>query len=508
MQPSHGYVPTIQHAQHYHHARNISPSSSIHQHSEVNGRYGPPSSNYNMSNTQLPNLRSMLTSNEETSSFFFDRLSSNPTTHTHAHGGVEVNTHRFAPPHTSPFGKYKYSSINETEQSPKSNNNSPNSSKHSPFQPLQTVHTMVNHEVGSNRSYDHQFRPSYSPLPQVISERFIPPPQSHMDLKQRIAEMDERIAELEHQLGIKQHTIEHLEIENYELRKELAYYQRYTSMPGEPSNVPTHVPYAPPVAPNGGMEPRKHIHQHINPRDRFVSQPRRKEVADMHSQPIQSALGKRMSPSDTVVPIQKKAKQTEKVKSLSIVDESESNMRKEPAIGDIEEYKVSWQGETYVLVNAFKNRTQILNYFVPLYQNTYPDKPCKLVLCNDEYKQLSTQNPHTVEKKKHAWRVSVFTIDFYNFVKNYQKTTNPNQFIPTKVTASSSSKNNNSLSTTPSTTPHLPSPKTESSPTKPTTTLHHNPHSKIVAVAVTQEYTLGMVTPTTNEHRCGQHTFR
>ncbi|KAF0977286.1 hypothetical protein FDP41_003939 [Naegleria fowleri] len=95
--------------------------------------------------------------------------------------------------------------------------------------------------------------------------------------------------------------------------------------------------------------------------------------------------------------------------------------RRDATVGDLEKYTVTWKGEKYVLVNAFKNRTQILNYYVPLFENNFPDKVCKLVLCNDEYKTLSTQNPVTVEKKKHAWRVSVFTMDFYNFVKNFDK---------------------------------------------------------------------------------------
>ncbi|KAG2387442.1 hypothetical protein C9374_001774 [Naegleria lovaniensis] len=95
--------------------------------------------------------------------------------------------------------------------------------------------------------------------------------------------------------------------------------------------------------------------------------------------------------------------------------------RRDATVGDLEKYTVTWKGEKYVLVNAFKNRTQILNYYVPLFENNFPEKTCKLVLCNDEYKSLSSENPITVEKKKHAWRVSVFTMDFYNFVKNFDK---------------------------------------------------------------------------------------
>ena len=97
--------------------------------------------------------------------------------------------------------------------------------------------------------------------------------------------------------------------------------------------------------------------------------------------------------------------------------------KRDATVGETDKYKVTWKGETYVLVNAFRNRTQILNYYVPLYQNNFPEKTCKIVLCNEEYKQLSNENPHTVEKKKHAWRVSVFTMDFYNFVKNFDKST-------------------------------------------------------------------------------------
>ena len=127
---------------------------------------------------------------------------------------------------------------------------------------------------------------------------------------------------------------------------------------------------------------------------------------------------KRKQPSNLVR--SKKAKDEIKKQKPS---SSRSSGRRDATVGDLEKYTVTWKGETYVLVNAFKNRTQILNYYVPLYQNNFPEKTCKLVLCNDEYKVLSSENPNTVEKKKHAWRVSVFTMDFYNFVKNFDKRT-------------------------------------------------------------------------------------
>ncbi|EFC38506.1 predicted protein [Naegleria gruberi] len=108
--------------------------------------------------------------------------------------------------------------------------------------------------------------------------------------------------------------------------------------------------------------------------------------------------------------------------SFSIVDESEKDHTKsQKPVGDLDDFSVKWKGKTYVLIDAFKNRTQILNYFVPLFQNKYPEKSCKLVLCNEDYKALFKENfNRSNSEKKHAWRVSIFTIEFYNFVKSQQ----------------------------------------------------------------------------------------
>ncbi|KAF0981733.1 hypothetical protein FDP41_012390 [Naegleria fowleri] len=132
-------------------------------------------------------------------------------------------------------------------------------------------------------------------------------------------------------------------------------------------------------------------------------------------------------------------------RTISIVDESSD---RENQVSDLELFKVKWKGEEYVLVNAFKNRTQILNYYVPAYQSQYPDRPCKIVLSNEDYKQLSIENPSNVEKKKHAWRVSVFTIDFYNFVKNLQKSPSSsvnNNKVNANMASSSSTTTSNIL---------------------------------------------------------------
>ncbi|EFC38510.1 predicted protein [Naegleria gruberi] len=112
--------------------------------------------------------------------------------------------------------------------------------------------------------------------------------------------------------------------------------------------------------------------------------------------------------------------------TFSLVDESGASkqpvdIEEAPVLGGIEQFSVKWKGENYVLVDVFKNRTQIMNYFVPLYQSQFPDKNCKVVLSSEEYKQLFRENTHRSQsERKHAWRISIFTIDFYNFVKNQQ----------------------------------------------------------------------------------------
>ncbi|EFC48632.1 predicted protein [Naegleria gruberi] len=100
--------------------------------------------------------------------------------------------------------------------------------------------------------------------------------------------------------------------------------------------------------------------------------------------------------------------------------ENKDNSEEETSIlDDLNNHTVTWKNETFVLIDAFKNRNKILNYFIPLYQSQFPNKKCKLVLSSEEYRKLFKENSHRSQsERKHAWRISIFTLDFYNFVKN------------------------------------------------------------------------------------------
>ncbi|KAG2387592.1 hypothetical protein C9374_001186 [Naegleria lovaniensis] len=206
---------------------------------------------------------------------------------------------------------------------------------------------------------------------------------------------------------------------NYEMHS-------YTSTPlhtQQPSSLPQHL-----------KRPFHQMHEHVPTFSTPSAQQSKKHVATSSTSTSESKKRKtKAQDSKKSVPFPK---------TISIVDESSD---RENQLSDLELFKVKWKGEEYVLVTAFKNRTQILNYYVPLYQSQFPDKPCKIVLSNEDYKQLSVENPSNVEKKKHAWRVSVFTIDFYNFVKNLQqKSPPPASFTSlSSIQQASSSMNNN-----------------------------------------------------------------
>ncbi|EFC38512.1 predicted protein [Naegleria gruberi] len=113
-------------------------------------------------------------------------------------------------------------------------------------------------------------------------------------------------------------------------------------------------------------------------------------------------------------------KLTNQSKQMTLVQETSFIENLESGVGDLNQYLVNWRGNQYVIINVFKNRDEIMNYYCPLYQTTFPNKEFKLVVQCDEYKKLFKENQHIkTSEKKQAWRISIFTIDFYNFVKNH-----------------------------------------------------------------------------------------
>ncbi|EFC42713.1 predicted protein [Naegleria gruberi] len=86
--------------------------------------------------------------------------------------------------------------------------------------------------------------------------------------------------------------------------------------------------------------------------------------------------------------------------------------------GSLEEYKVEWESQNYVILNAFNNRDEIFNYYCPLFESKYPEKVYRLVLERDDYKKLFKENKHLSKFfKMHAWRISIFSIEFFHFVR-------------------------------------------------------------------------------------------
>ena len=88
--------------------------------------------------------------------------------------------------------------------------------------------------------------------------------------------------------------------------------------------------------------------------------------------------------------------------------------------GNWEEFKVSWRSKEYVILNVFCNRDEVFNYFCPLFESQYPnEKSYRLVLEREDYRKLFKENKN-VEKfyRQHAWRISIFSIDFFHFVRN------------------------------------------------------------------------------------------
>ncbi|EFC37255.1 predicted protein [Naegleria gruberi] len=98
-------------------------------------------------------------------------------------------------------------------------------------------------------------------------------------------------------------------------------------------------------------------------------------------------------------------------------DESSSSDHSEI---DPSQMVVNWGSKTYYLVGAFKaisSRTRVLVNFVPMFEKEFPEKECKLVLTSEEFKRLAKENPHLFKQSKHTWRVSLFSSDFYQYVK-------------------------------------------------------------------------------------------
>lgn len=110
-------------------------------------------------------------------------------------------------------------------------------------------------------------------------------------------------------------------------------------------------------------------------------------------------------------------------KLFLVIDEFEKSQQKaNNQVKNLENYTVDWNGEQFVLIDAFSNKSDIVNYYYPLYQSNNPDKVSKMVLEREEYKKLFSTNPHVKEsERKRAWRITIFSIEFYEFVKRQNK---------------------------------------------------------------------------------------
>ncbi|EFC38513.1 predicted protein [Naegleria gruberi] len=101
-----------------------------------------------------------------------------------------------------------------------------------------------------------------------------------------------------------------------------------------------------------------------------------------------------------------------------IAESSLSHNKQDIVMSNVNDYSVVWNGATYVISNIFTNKDDVSHFYCPKFESFYPKKDYKLVVEKNEYRQLLSENPHIIPLfKKRAWRVSLFTMEFVNFVR-------------------------------------------------------------------------------------------
>ncbi|EFC44197.1 predicted protein [Naegleria gruberi] len=325
--------------------------------------------------------------------------------------------------------------------------------RYSPPHPQQHVYsTQPPHTIQPSplqQQHVSRLSPPHDPHPlqpithqQHLNQSSPPPQQQPMTQQQHINPQviaNRTIQDLERELDYQSRFIVELERQNSELRRELMHVRQQQQQQHVPSQTSSNGSSIVPAG-TARMMPIR------TKNDPFETANKKRNFADVQpttvggsavttylTSSVNDSKKRKTSASSPSASSASNILDSNNNKEISIVDESVDKLN----TANMHKYIVKWKGETYVLVSIFKNRTQILNYYVPLYQSQNPDKVCKIVLSNEDYKQLSNENPDTVEKKKHAWRVSVFSLDFYNFVKNFQKKNHQQKassFIPFDAT--------------------------------------------------------------------------